>query len=178
MTIFKTTAPAGREILDTVTLETSPHRDHFDFIADCLLWKYESRSQFFGLLAAMIDEYQPATFVESSLVATLAAYRWRQFRFCAIFARVTAGCAACEPSGRDALLALLARQERHCKRLYNRTRKLLLEVVSDRVNNIGGRTPPQPPAVAAPKNPRATRSAAAGRGNLRVISKAKLPIAA
>ncbi|HEX4277002.1 MAG TPA: hypothetical protein VHZ74_16715 [Bryobacteraceae bacterium] len=171
--IYKPTA-ARRKSPNTVTLDTSPYRDHFEFIADTVVAKHESRPQFLKTLATMIDEYQPATFVESTVVASLAVYRWRQFRFCGMFA---AASASDDVSDRTALLAVLARQERHCKRLYNYTRKLLLKMLSTRVNNFADRTPP-PPAAASPKKSRAAHSAATAVGKFRVLPKGKLPIAA
>jgi hypothetical protein len=157
--VFKPTT-ARYKAPNTVTLETSPYRDHFEFVADSVVCKHESRPQSLKTLAAMIDEYQPATFVESTLVASLASDRWRQFRYCGMLAAATAS----DAPGRAGLMKLFASRERHCKRLYNGTRKALLKVLAYRVNNAGRRTPA--PAVAATKKIRTTRSAMTGGSNL------------
>jgi hypothetical protein len=52
-----------RQGANTVISEISQYSDHFDFVADCMLWKDESRPQFFKILAVRAEGYPLATFV-------------------------------------------------------------------------------------------------------------------
>jgi hypothetical protein len=163
MPIFKRTT--------TATLENSRYLDHFEFEADCVLWKRESRAQFFKIIAAMIEEYQPATFSESLQIASMASARWRQLRYSGMSAAV----AASDWTDRARLLELLARWERDSRRSYNSNRKFLLELLARRVNNVGAPTRAQPAPVAQSSR-EAARSTVGGK--LLKFPAPKPPIAA
>jgi len=143
--IFKQGKVVALKAPKPITLENSPYRHHFEFEANCVVSKSESRAQFLKTVAAMIEEYQPATFSESLLIAMMASNQWRQLRY----ARMSAALATTDWTERTRLLELVARWEGRAARSYNANRKFLLQLLSARVNRVGGPSPaPKPPLAA------------------------------
>ena len=93
-----------------------------DTVGNCVVLETEDPERFEKLLASLIEEFQPRTYMERMLVTTMAVYRWRLIRNGAMQI-------ACQkiPDCADRVLPILQREKRTLKAQHTRARRSFLE---------------------------------------------------